>query len=214
MKMKRFVMTVAAFVMAFGMLSAFFAPDIVCAGEKAVAENKAGKPDKAKKLDAAGEKAQTGSNEPVPIGMKDGEYAIGISMEGGSGKVTITSPATLIVEDGKAYAELEWSSTYYDYMKVGGETYLRLNDEGYSTFQIPITALDEPMVVIGDTTAMSVAHEIEYRLTFHTDEITSLSDTPQAAAKKCVIMGLGIMAVCIAISVVRSIRKKNGRNIS
>lgn len=78
----------------------------------------------------------------------------------------------LIVEDGKAYAELEWSSTYYDYMKVGGETYLRLNNEGYSTFQIPITALDEPMVVIGDTTAMSVAHEIEYRLTFHTDEIT------------------------------------------
>lgn len=38
--------------------------------------------------------------------------------------------------------------------------------EGGSTFDIPVRVLDTPLTVIGDTTAMSTPHEIEYTLTF------------------------------------------------
>lgn len=204
----RFTAT-AIILLVFGIFVTSFAAVNVSATE--ISEDKAEKLERARELNEARENNSTDSGEAVSIDMEDGEYAIGITMEGGSGRSTITSPATLIVNEGKAYARIEWSSQYYDYMKVGGKKYLRLNDEGYSLFEIPVTALDKPMNVIGDTTAMSVPHEIEYQLTFHTDEITSLSDTPQAAAKKCVFMGLGIMAVCIAIAVVRRARKKKGK---
>ena len=90
--------------------------------------------------------------------------------EGGSGKATVSSPAVLVVKDGKAYARIEWSSPNYDYMKVGGEKYDPVNTEGNSVFEIPVTVFDEKMDVIADTTAMSTPHEIEYTLTFHMDE--------------------------------------------
>ena len=36
----------------------------------------------------------------------------------------------------------------------------------WPTFEIPVTALDTPLDVVGDTVAMSTPHEIEYTLTF------------------------------------------------
>lgn len=110
--------------------------------------------------------------EAVFIEMEDGEYAIDVEMTGGSGKAAVSSPATLIVRDGRAYARIEWSSSHYDYMKIGTEKYLPVNDGGNSVFEIPITVFDEPMDVIGDTTAMSTPHEVEYTLNFHADSIT------------------------------------------
>ena len=55
------------------------------------------------------------------IDKKDGEYTIEITMKGGSGRASITSPAVLTVKDGRAYARIQWSSSHYDYMIVGGE---------------------------------------------------------------------------------------------
>lgn len=109
-------------------------------------------------------------SEPVSVDMADGEYDVEVTLEGGSGKATVSSPAVLVVKDGKAYARIEWSSPNYDYMKVVGEKYDPVNTEGNSVFEIPVTVFDEKMDVIADTTAMSTPHEIEYTLTFHMDE--------------------------------------------
>ena len=114
-------------------------------------------------------------------------------MAGGSGRATVSSPTLLIIREGKAYARLIWSSTYYDYMVVGGAMFPNLTtDGGNSVFEIPITALDEPMDVIGDTTAMGDALEIEYTLTFYSDSIGSKGSIPQEAAKK-VLLTAGII---------------------
>ncbi len=146
--------------------------------------------------------------EAAWIEMEDGEYAIDVAMEGGSGKVTISSPAILIVKDGRAYARIEWSSTHYDYMKVGDETYYPVNEDGgYSTFEIPITVFNEAMTVIGDTTAMSTPHEVEYTLIFDSDSITSKSQTPQAAAQRVVYMAIAIIAVCAVVSIIKKRRR-------
>ena len=96
----------------------------------------------------------------------DGEYSVNVTLEGGSGRATVESPAALTVADGRMTATIVWSSPNYDYMLVDGEKYLPTNTEGNSTFEIPVTALDTPLDVVGDTVAMSTPHEIEYTLTF------------------------------------------------
>lgn len=151
------------------------------------------------------------SPEPALIEMEDGEYAIAVELTGGSGRSTVNSPAGLIVLDGHAFARLQWSSSSYDYMIVGGKQYFPVNEEGYSTFEIPITAFNEPVPVIADTTAMSTPHEVEYTLIFHGDEIMSADETPQAAAKKVVYMAVGIAAVCGAVSWIKKRRKRTRR---
>ena len=64
---------------------------------------------------------------------EDGEYTVEVTLEGGSGRAQITSPAELIIEDGEAYARIEWSSSHYDYMKVEEEMYLSLIHISMST---------------------------------------------------------------------------------
>ena len=96
----------------------------------------------------------------------DGEYSVNVTLEGGSGRATVESPAALTVADGKMTAVILWSSPNYDYMIVDGEKYLPTNTEGNSTFEIPVSALDTPLAVTADTVAMSTPHEIEYTLTF------------------------------------------------
>jgi len=98
--------------------------------------------------------------------LADGEYTVEVQLTGGSGRATVNSPAVLLVRDGGATARLEWSSGNYDYMKVDGQKYLPVNQEGNSVFEIPVAQFDQPLTVIGDTMAMSVPHEVEYSLTF------------------------------------------------
>ena len=96
----------------------------------------------------------------------DGTYTCDVTLEGGSGRAAVDSPAALTVADGKMTATIVWSSPNYDYMIVDGEKYLPTNTEGNSTFEIPVSALDTALDVTADTVAMSTPHEIEYTLTF------------------------------------------------
>ena len=105
--------------------------------------------------------------------LADGSYTIELTMEGGSGRASIQSPAQLAIADGAATATLEWSSQNYDYMLVNGEKYLPVNTEGNSVFEVPVEALDAPLTMIGDTVAMSTPHEVEYTVTFHSETLES-----------------------------------------
>ena len=92
-----------------------------------------------------------------------------VSMEGGSGKASIDSPANLTYRDGIDFAEIVWSSPNYTYMLVDGIEYLPTNTDGNSVFEIPVK-LDTSMKVIACTVAMSEPKEIEY--TFYFDSTT------------------------------------------
>ena len=96
----------------------------------------------------------------------DGTYTCAVTLEGGSGRATVDSPAALTVVDGAMTATIVWSSPNYDYMLIDGEKYLPTNTEGNSTFEIPVAALDTALAVTADTVARSTPHEIDYTLTF------------------------------------------------
>ena len=81
------------------------------------------------------------------------------------------SPAVLRVAGDRITVQIQWNSPNYDYMIVDGETFYPVNTEGNSVFEIPAETFDLPVTVIGDTTAMSRPHEIEYTLTFYSDTI-------------------------------------------
>ena len=107
------------------------------------------------------------------LALADGMYTAEVAFAGGSGKAHIASPVTLTIADGKAVATVVWSSSKYDYMVVDGERYDVLTTEPGSTFEIPVAAFDTDLTVIGDTTAMSTPHEIEYTLNFSSESLTS-----------------------------------------
>ena len=132
--------------------------------------------------------------QSLTLDKEDGEYSIQVDLEGGSGKASVTSPTLITVKDGEITANIQWSSSNYDYMIVDGEKYLPVNEEGAnSEFQIPVSVLDEGMPVIADTTAMGTPHEINYTLTFYSDSIGSKSQMPQEAAKRVVAVALVII---------------------
>ena len=106
--------------------------------------------------------------------LEDGNYTMEITFEGGSGKATILSPVKIKAEGGAVTATVQWDSPNYDYMIVDGTKYLPSSTEGGSVFEIPVSAFDEPVSVIGDTVAMSKPHEIEYTLTFRSDTLQSV----------------------------------------
>ena len=103
----------------------------------------------------------------------DGSYTCAVTLEGGSGRATVESPAALTVADGAMTATIVWSSPNYDYMLIDGEKYLPTNTEGNSTFEIPVAALDTALAVTADTVAMSTPHEIDYTLTFDSATLTA-----------------------------------------
>lgn len=134
------------------------------------------------------------AGEGLETDMEDGEYSIQVDLEGGSGKASVTSPALMIVKDGRMYAQLQWSSSNYDYMIVNEEKILNESEEGRnSVFTVPVTVLDDKMEVIADTLAMGAPHEINYTLTFYEDSIGSKGQLPQEAAKRVVAVALVII---------------------
>lgn len=117
---------------------------------------------------------ETGENngqEGTQAVLEDGTYTAEVTLEGGSGRASIESPAQITVKDGAVTASIQWSSPNYDYMIVDGEKYLPVNTEGNSVFEILVSGFDQKIEVIADTTAMSKPHEIEYMLTFDSSTI-------------------------------------------
>lgn len=108
------------------------------------------------------------------LGLADGGYEIEVTLEGGSGKTTVESPALLVIADGAATATIVFSSSNYDYMLVNGEKYLPVNTEGNSTFEIPVSGFNYKMAVTADTVAMSTPHEIDYTLYFDSESIAAV----------------------------------------
>ena len=120
---------------------------------------------------ATAEESQTAETEEVSsivtvqqLGLEDGTYIADGTLEGGSGRATISSPVELTVKDGQMTARIEFSSPYYDYMVVDGEKYEPENTEGNSQFTIPMAGFDAGVPVTADTIAMSEPHEIDYEI--------------------------------------------------
>lgn len=107
------------------------------------------------------------------LGLADGTYMIDVTLEGGSGKATVQSPAEMIVENGSASAVIIWNSPNYDYMIVDGNKFEFSGDGENAAFTIPVIGFDYKMPVTADTTAMSKPHEIEYTLFFDSSTIKS-----------------------------------------
>ena len=138
---------------------------------------------------------QNAEPQAAPTDLPDGEYSIEVSLAGGSGRASVTTPTWMIVQEGRAYARLLWSSPYYDYMILDGKKYVNeTTDGGSSSFTIPITAMDAPMEVIADTTAMGDPVEIDYTLTFYEDTIGSKSRVPQEGALR-VLAGAAVFII-------------------
>ena len=150
-----------------------------------------------------------GATEPADIDMKDGTYSIEVNMTGGSGRASVSSPTWLIVEEGRAYARLLWSSSYYDYMIVDEVRYDNLTTDGSnSTFKIPITAMDDEITVVADTTAMGDPVEIEYHLTFYSGTIDDKDAIPQEAAIKVLVIAIVVIVVGGVLNYVLKKRRK------
>lgn len=132
--------------------------------------------------------------EAVSVDLPDGEYSVATELTGGSGKAYVSSPALMTVRDGKAYVQLEWSSSNYDYMIVGTKTYYNTaEEERNSVFEIPITCWDTKITVIADTTAMGTPHEVQYDITCYKSSIGDKNQLPQEGAKRVVLIALVII---------------------
>ena len=97
--------------------------------------------------------------------ITDGSYTIEVSLTGGSGRASVESPAKVVIENGKATATIVWSSPFYEYMLIGETRYDPIQEDGNSTFEIPVH-LDEDMAVSASTIAMSQPHLVDYTLYF------------------------------------------------
>ncbi|HAM16214.1 MAG TPA: hypothetical protein DCP91_10260 [Eggerthellaceae bacterium] len=89
-----------------------------------------------------------------------------VTLQGGTGKATVESPAKILADNGAMTAVIVWSSPNYDKMVVGGVEYLPVPRAGNSTFEIPVSALDVDIPIQAETTAMSEPHMIDYTLHF------------------------------------------------
>ena len=110
--------------------------------------------------------------------LKDGEYKPdGFTFSGGSGRVKIVCDK-VIVKGGKAYAVIHFESTTgnpsaYKYVKASGNTYWPV--EG-GKFIIPV-ALNANNRILGMTSKMSAAHEIEYSIYVQLKKAQSTTST-------------------------------------
>ena len=109
-------------------------------------------------------------SNPV-LKIEDGEYTCAVTLQGGTGRASILSPAKLTVKDGVITATVVWSSTHYELMTVNGVEYKPVTLDGGSIFEIP-AVLDADMNISALTTAMSEPHTIEYVLHFDGSTLT------------------------------------------
>ena len=140
-------------------------------GAKAIADFKAADFKATDEIQAqADAAAQMLADKYEKLSLADGVYEVNVTLAGGSGRAKIASPTELTVKDGRATAKIVWSSDKYDYMEVDGIRFTPNIENGHSVFVIPVTGLGAPQSVVGDTTAMSKPHAIDYQLTFEVVE--------------------------------------------
>ena len=126
--------------------------------------------------------------------LADGEYAPdGFSFSGGTGKVTISCPA-ISVAGGEVTATLVFSSPNYPKLTVDGAEYTAEHEGKTSIFEIPVR-LNEDMVVVGTTTAMSKPHDIEYTIRVSVGEEAPESEaSPEEGEDDAEIRATGSLA--------------------
>ena len=110
--------------------------------------------------------------------LKDGEYKPdGFTFSGGSGRVKIVCDK-VIVKGGKAYAVIRFvstsgSRTEYKYVKASGGVFYPTSD---GKFTVPV-ALNANNRILGMTSKMSAAHEIEYSIYIQLKKAQSATST-------------------------------------
>ena len=105
---------------------------------------------------------------PIP---QAGSYTCAVELTGGSGRASVSSPAALVSDGETLTATIQWSSPHYTYMIVDDVQYDPIQEEGNSTFRIPVT-LDQDISVSACTEAMSTPHLVEYTLHFDSATLT------------------------------------------
>jgi len=137
-------------------------------------------------------------------GFKDGTYRIDVTMTGGTGKVTVQSPCTVTVSDGKMTAEVVLNSERYEYMRLGDDKYDAAHGDGTSVFEIPVT-LDTDIDVAAQTVAMSAPHEVAYQLHF-----TSASAKREGGSQNGMILPVSIGCGAAVVLAAVLVWKKRG----
>lgn len=125
------------------------------------------------------------ANEP----LADGQYTVEVTLSGGSGRAGVESPTKVTVRNGAVTATVVWSSPYYEYMLVDGETYYPVGEEGNSAFEVPVS-FDADIPILAQTIAMSEPHVIEYTLCF--DSATLQPLRPGALVWLAPVLALGV----------------------
>lgn len=114
--------------------------------------------------------------------LPEGNFKSELILDGGTGRVTVQSPADVHIENGVITVEIIWSSPNYDLMIVNGKEYKPLpSDEGTARFSVEIPSLDTPLEIQAETIAMSAPHMIDYTLTVSGKEI--LANTEESAGE-------------------------------
>ena len=131
--------------------------------------------------------------------MNDGAYTVEVSLSGGTGKASVSSPTELIVEDGSMTARIEWSSPYYDLMIVEGDRFLPVNTDGNSVFEIPVSSLEYPLDVEAETVAMSEPHLIEYQLAFDPSSLRPAGSAGSASLPRQTVFAAALVLCAMAV---------------
>ena len=121
-------------------------------GEKETAQNQTAKAGEASAIDNS-------------TTLEDGIYTPDdVSFTGGTGRVKITVP-TITVTNGKAYADILFSSKSYTKLQAGGKTYEPEADTSNGSLfkKVPV-ALNKDTAIVGTTTAKFEVQEEEYAI--------------------------------------------------
>lgn len=111
------------------------------------------------------------------IDLPNGDFKSELILGGGTGRVTVRTPADVHIENGVITVEIIWSSPNYDLMIVDGKEYKPTSIDGGARFTVEIPSLDTPLNIQAETVAMSAPHMIDYTLTVSGKEI--LANTSQ-----------------------------------
>ena len=95
--------------------------------------------------------------------LQDGTYSCDtFGWSGGTGRLAYIKCNKITVKGGRAYAEIEFSSTSYDKVRASGKTYEKIGS-GNSRFVIPVE-MNVNNTISGRTSAMSSPHWVTYTI--------------------------------------------------